>query len=64
MTYAIASLISYLSISYLLAKLYELLIYRLGSPKCVAAGILVCSDFLFIKRISKRKRITKLRTNM
>ena len=45
MTYVTAGLISYLSISYLLAKLSELLIHRLGSPKwCVVAGISVCPD--------------------
>ena len=38
-----------------LAILSELLIHRLGSPKCVVTGISVCSDFFFIKRISKRK---------
>ena len=47
MTYATSCLISYLLISYLLAKLSELLIHRLGSPKCVVAGISVCSDILF-----------------
>ena len=49
-----SGLISYLSSSYLLTKLSELLIHRLGSPKCVVAKISVCSDF-FIKRIAKRK---------
>ena len=33
MTYATAGLISYPSISYMLAKLSEILIHRLGSPK-------------------------------
>ena len=45
MKYATSCLISYLLISYLLAKLSELLIHRLGSP--VVAGISVCSDILF-----------------
>ena len=47
MTCASAGLTSYLSISYLLAKLSELLIDRLGSPKCVVAEIPVCSDISF-----------------
>ena len=60
-TYATAGLISYLSISYLLAKLFELLIHRLGSPKYVAAEISGCSDFFFIKRIAERKiRVEKI----
>ena len=56
MTYATAGLIiSYLSISYLLVKLSELLIHKLGSPKCVVAETAVCSDIFFIKRFAKRK---------
>ena len=47
MTCATAGLISYLSISYLLAKLSELLIHRFCSPKCVVAEISVCSDISF-----------------
>ena len=46
---------SHLSNSYLLVELSELLIHRLGSPKCVVAGISVWSNNLFIKRIAKRK---------
>ena len=42
-----AGLISYLSISYLLAKLSELLIHRFYSPKCVVADRSVCSDISF-----------------
>ena len=45
MTYATAGLISTLSISYLLAKLSELLIHMIGSPKGVVAGISVCYFF-------------------
>ena len=62
MTNATVCSISYLSILYLLAKLSELLIHRLGSPKCVVAGIYVCSDILFfIKRIAKQKvRVEKM----
>ena len=47
MTCATAILISYLSISYLLDKLSELFIHRLGSPKCVVGEISVCSDIFF-----------------
>ena len=54
MTCASASLTSHLSISYLLAKLFELLVHKLGSPKCVVAGISLCSNVLFIKKIAKR----------
>ena len=43
-----AGSISYLSISCLLAKLSELLIHRLGSPKCVVAEVPVSSDFIFL----------------
>ena len=39
MTCPSAGLTSYLSISYQLAELSELLIHMLGSPKCVVAGI-------------------------
>ena len=57
MTYASAGLISYLSISYLLAKLSELFIHRLGSPKCMVAGISVCTDiYFFIERVAKQKK--------
>ena len=55
MTCASAGLTSHLSISYLLAELPELFVHRLGSPKCVVAGISVCYNILFIKRIAKRK---------
>ena len=41
--------------AYLLAKLSILLIHRLGSPKCVVAGISEFSDIFVIKRIAKRK---------
>ena len=44
-TCASAGLTSYLSISYMLAELSELLIHRLGSPKCVVAGISEYSKF-------------------
>ena len=47
MACATVGLISYLSISYLLAKLSELLIHRFCSPKCVVAEISVCSDIPF-----------------
>ena len=55
MTYATAGLIhiSYSSMVYLLAKPSELFIHRLGSPKCVVAGIHGCSDIFVIKRIAK-----------
>ena len=55
MTCASAGLTSHVSISYLLADLSELLIHRLGSPKCVVATISECSNIFFIKRIAKRK---------
>ena len=55
MTYIAACLISYLSMAYLLAKLSELLIHGLGSPKCLVAGISGYSDSVVIKRIAKRK---------
>ena len=45
-----AGLISYLSVVYLFAKLLELLIHRLGSPKCVVKGISGCSNIFAIKR--------------
>ena len=61
MTFATAGLIAYLSISYLLAKLSELLIHRLGRSKCVVVGISVCSDIFFIKIFAKRKiRLKKI----
>ena len=61
MTCATAGLISYLSISYLLAKLSELLIHRFCSPTCVVVKISVCSDIFPIKRIAKRKiRVEKI----
>ena len=44
-----------LSISYLLAKLSELVIHSVGSPKCVLVGISGCSDIFVIKRIAKQK---------
>ena len=53
MTLASAGLTSHLSISYLLTKLFELLVDKLGSPKCVVAGISVCSNIYFIKRITE-----------
>ena len=56
MTWASAGLTSHLSISYLLTKLFERLVHKLGSPKCVVAGISVCSNIYFIKRIAKRKK--------
>ena len=43
MTYATAGLISYSSISYMLAKLSEILIHRLGSPKFGGRDIYRCS---------------------
>ena len=55
MTCARAGLTSHLSILYLLAELSELLIHRLGSPKCVVAVISVCSNIHFIKVVTKRK---------
>ena len=58
MTWASAGLTPHLSISYLLTKLFELLVHKLGSSKCVVAGISVCSNIYFIKRIAKRKRIS------
>ena len=45
-----ARLISYLSMAFLFAKPLELLIHRLGRPKCVVAGISGCSDFFAIRR--------------
>ena len=62
MTCATASLISYLSSSYLLAKLFELLIHRLCSPKCVVAEISVCSDISFpLKELPNEKiRVEKI----
>ena len=56
MTWASAGLTSHLSISYLLTKLFELLVHKWVSPKCVVAGISVCSNIYFIKRIAKRKK--------
>ena len=47
MTCATAGLIFYLSISYMLAKLSELLIHRFCGAKCVVAEISVCSDISF-----------------
>ena len=55
MTCASAGLTSHLSISYLLAKLSELLVHRLGSPKCVVAGISVCSNMLSLKELPNEK---------
>ena len=60
MTCPSAGLISYLSISYMLAEVSELLIHRFGSPKCVVAGIYGIY-FFSIKRIAKRKiRVEKI----
>ena len=56
MTWASAGLASHLSISYLIAELFELLVHKLGSPTCVVAGISVCSNIYFIKRIAERKK--------
>ena len=47
MTYATAGLISYPSISYMLAKLSEILIHRLGSPKFGGRDIYRCSDLFW-----------------
>ena len=62
MTCATAGLISYLSISYQLAKLSELLIHRYCSPKCVVAVISVCSDISFpLKELPNEKmRVEKI----
>ena len=49
MTCASAGLTSHLSISYLLAELSELLVHRLGSPKCEVRVISVCSDIFSLK---------------
>ena len=49
-----------LSISYLLAELFELLVHKLGSPKSVVVGISVCSNIYFIKRIAKWKKVISL----
>ena len=51
MTCATAGLISnYLTISYLLAKLSELLIHWFCTPKRVVAGLSVCSNIIFLLR--------------
>ena len=56
MTCATAGLISYLSISYWLVKLSELLIQMFCSPKCVVAEISVCSDISFsLKQLPNEK---------
>ena len=55
MAYATVSSMSYLSISYLLAKLSELLIHRLGSPKCVVADMSVCSDIFSYQKNCQMK---------
>ena len=56
MTCDTAGLISYLSISYLLAKFSELLIHLYCSPKCVVAEIYVCSDISFpLKELPNEK---------
>ena len=47
MTYATAGLISYPSISYMLAKLSEILIHRLGSPKFGGRDIYRCSGLFW-----------------
>ena len=38
-----------------LAILSELLIHRLGSPKCVVTGISVCSDLFSLKEFPNEK---------
>ena len=55
MTCASAGLTSHLSISYLLAELSELLVHRLGSPKCVVAGISMCSNIFSLKELPNEK---------
>ena len=58
MTWASASLTSHLSISNQLAELFELLVHKLGSPKCVVVGISVCCNIYFIKELpNEEKRI-------
>ena len=52
MTYATAGLKYYLLISYMLANMSDLLIHRLGSPKCAVAGIYGYSNSFLIKRIT------------
>ena len=56
MSFSRFSISLYLSISYLIAELFELLVHKLGSPTCVVAGISVCSNIYFIKRIAERKK--------
>ena len=49
-------LTSHLSISYLLSEeLSELLIHRLGSPKCVVAGMSVCSNVFSLKELPNER---------
>ena len=55
MACATAGLISCLSISYMLAKLSELLIHRLCSPKYVVAGLSVCSIYFSLKELPNEK---------
>ena len=56
MTCDTAGLISYSSISYLLAKLSELLIHRFCRSECVVAEISVCSDISFpLKELPNEK---------
>ena len=50
------SFINFISVKYLLTKLFELLVHKLGSSKCVVAGISVCSNIYFIKRIARQKK--------
>ena len=54
-------LISYLLISFLVAKFSELLIHMSCSIECVVAEIFLCSDIFSIKRIAKQKiRVEKI----
>ena len=64
MTCATAGLVSYLSISYLLADLSELLIDRLGSPKCVVAEVSVCSDSFPLKELPNENKGWEDRTRI
>ena len=60
MTCATAGLISYSSISYLLAKLSELSIHRFCSHVCGQRDICVLRYFFVIKRITKRKIMVEM----
>ena len=55
MTCTTAGLISNLSISYLLAKLSELLIHRLGSPKGVVTWVSVCLVIFSLEELPNKK---------